>query len=63
MGPCELALSPVAAAFRVTSSDGTAVLGVEEAAMIRSDSGETDSELLSVAGVESLLACVNGEVK
>lgn len=63
MGPCELALSPVAAAFWATSSNVTAVLGVEEAGMIQSDTRETDIEFPSVVGVESLLVCVNGDVK
>lgn len=63
VGPCELALSPVAAAFRATSSNVTAVLGVEEAGGIQSDTRGPDAVFLGVVGVESSLACVNGDVK
>lgn len=63
VGPCELALSPVAAAFWATSPNVTAGLGVEEAGLIQSDTRETEAELLGVVGVESLLVRVNGDVK
>lgn len=67
VGPCvwdsEPALLPVAAAFWATSS--TAVLGVEEEAVItQSDTRETDPGVLSVVGVwdESPLVCVSADV-
>lgn len=58
-----MALSPVAAAFWASSSNVTAVLGGEEAGRIQSGARETDAEFLGVLGVESLLVCVNGDVK